>query len=332
MSFLVKVYRHFTSVLLCTHGRFLVSKSDFKLVSCWTYILNITFVTSDQVNNIFRFSDQDALKCWNQAKKTISSLSRELNIRFRHKIKKTIPLQTETLTESNKRPKKTNRRFSKKVRKARNFNCKRIKKVIVNESNSVLLEAWILSFWCLHQTAKNRGEGLSVVNSVLSRGVPMTVTDTMLFGFQTRVFGFDCELLAVLFSMLWEAEVEIFTVCFCLSAYQWGRWYPREEPNDERYRAHPRDKLGKVISEDLVTWNAREISERSKFTQNASGCFPLEGCYWWNFEKMVWIEIEGKKGIKGYTHKSDRPLTGSGVSCCGGGLSGLRLLIIHLKL
>ena len=34
MSFFVKVYRHFTSVLLCAHGRFVVSKSDFKLVSC----------------------------------------------------------------------------------------------------------------------------------------------------------------------------------------------------------------------------------------------------------------------------------------------------------
>ena len=55
-SFFVKVYRHFTSVLLCAHGRFVVSKSDLKLVSCCSYILNITFVTSDQVNNIFRFT------------------------------------------------------------------------------------------------------------------------------------------------------------------------------------------------------------------------------------------------------------------------------------
>ena len=56
MSLFVKVYRNFTSVLLCTHGWFVVSKSDFKLVSCGSYILDIAFITGDQVNNVFRFT------------------------------------------------------------------------------------------------------------------------------------------------------------------------------------------------------------------------------------------------------------------------------------
>ena len=34
----------------------MVSKSDFKLVSCGSYILDIAFITGDQVNNVFRFT------------------------------------------------------------------------------------------------------------------------------------------------------------------------------------------------------------------------------------------------------------------------------------
>ena len=32
----------------------MVSKSDFKRVSCGSYILDIAFITSDRVNNVFR--------------------------------------------------------------------------------------------------------------------------------------------------------------------------------------------------------------------------------------------------------------------------------------
>ena len=48
---------------------------------------------------------------------------------------------------------------------------------------------------------------------------------------------------------------------------------------------------------------------------------------------MGCIEIKRKKkGRKGHIHKSVSPLTDSvGALCCGGGLSGLRLLIIYLK-
>ena len=68
------------------------------------------------------FEDQDyqaASSCWNHAKKTVKSLNRELNIRHRNKIKKIIPLLNTTPLEHNTRPKKTTRRFSKKVRIAR---------------------------------------------------------------------------------------------------------------------------------------------------------------------------------------------------------------------
>ena len=45
----------------------MVPKSDFKLVSCGSYILDITFVTSDQVDYGLRFamkmSDKIALAC-----------------------------------------------------------------------------------------------------------------------------------------------------------------------------------------------------------------------------------------------------------------------------
>ena len=34
----------------------MVPKSDFKLVSCGSYVLNITFVTSDQVDYFLRFT------------------------------------------------------------------------------------------------------------------------------------------------------------------------------------------------------------------------------------------------------------------------------------
>lgn len=64
-------------------------------------------------------SDQAASTCWNRAKKSITSLNRELNIRYRNKIKNTIPLHTAAPTDDYTRPKKTTRRYSKKVRKAR---------------------------------------------------------------------------------------------------------------------------------------------------------------------------------------------------------------------
>ena len=34
----------------------MVSKSDFKFVSCGSYILDIAFFTGDQVDNVFRFT------------------------------------------------------------------------------------------------------------------------------------------------------------------------------------------------------------------------------------------------------------------------------------
>ena len=55
MSFFVKVYHNFTSVL-CTHDWLVVLKSDFKLVSRGSYILDNIFITGDQVNNVFRFT------------------------------------------------------------------------------------------------------------------------------------------------------------------------------------------------------------------------------------------------------------------------------------
>ena len=56
MSFFVKVYYNFTSVLLCTHSWLVVTKSDFELVGCGTNILDITFVAGDQVNYVLRFT------------------------------------------------------------------------------------------------------------------------------------------------------------------------------------------------------------------------------------------------------------------------------------
>ena len=40
MSFFVKVYHHFTSVLLCAHGRFVVSKSSKALT--WEFVTSFS--------------------------------------------------------------------------------------------------------------------------------------------------------------------------------------------------------------------------------------------------------------------------------------------------
>ena len=62
-----------------------------------------------------------ALDSWNSAKRSTTSLSRSLSLRYRHKIKKVftpaVYHHTEQLHEENARkPKHRNRRFSKKVR------------------------------------------------------------------------------------------------------------------------------------------------------------------------------------------------------------------------
>ena len=56
MSFFVEMNRDLTSALLCTHSSFVVAKSDLKFVGCRCYTLNITFVTSDQVDHVLRFA------------------------------------------------------------------------------------------------------------------------------------------------------------------------------------------------------------------------------------------------------------------------------------
>lgn len=67
--------------------------------------------------NLFdQFDHEDATVCWVRAKSTVNLLNRNLNLRYRNKVKNLIPLLRKA--PSDVRPKiKTTRRFSKQVRK-----------------------------------------------------------------------------------------------------------------------------------------------------------------------------------------------------------------------
>ena len=59
MSLFVKIDSacNFTRGLLYRrHSRLVVAESDLEFVGCGTNILNFTFITSDQINYIFRFT------------------------------------------------------------------------------------------------------------------------------------------------------------------------------------------------------------------------------------------------------------------------------------
>ena len=65
-----------------------------------------------------QFNHDDATVCWVRAKNTVNSLNRDLNLRYRNKVKSLILLQREAPNEVHPKTKMT-RRFSKQVRKAK---------------------------------------------------------------------------------------------------------------------------------------------------------------------------------------------------------------------
>ena len=56
MRFFVKLNGNFTSTFFSDHGRLVVVKANFKIITSRTNILHVALLTCNQVDDIFRFT------------------------------------------------------------------------------------------------------------------------------------------------------------------------------------------------------------------------------------------------------------------------------------
>ena len=59
MRFFVEMNSNFTSAFFSDHGRLVVARTNFKFITSGTNILHLTFLTRNQVNDIFRFTTKN---------------------------------------------------------------------------------------------------------------------------------------------------------------------------------------------------------------------------------------------------------------------------------
>ena len=55
---LVEMYRYLTGLFLSDHSRLAVAKSNYKVSCCRTNVLQVTFLTRSQINNVLRITRQ----------------------------------------------------------------------------------------------------------------------------------------------------------------------------------------------------------------------------------------------------------------------------------